>query len=261
MAISNQPSDSMTRPAARTTLPANQTADWQLTRWSGIAGLAGAALLLGAGVVVGILGLPDASDVETLTDYADIESGRIAEHFLYLGGLMLVALHVLGLNRLVRDDHPAAALFGTATAQFGLVILAASSLLHLATSPLSEIYNASDTPPEDLPSIEYAWHAGQSVFDTMLATGMLLVPVGIGLLGVAMRAGTVFGQRMGWLAVGLGIAGAIGAVIAIVDPGSMFSAVAALTVVVFTLAAGWKTLRLERDDVIDLAGGAREHTA
>ena len=51
--------------------------DRQLVRWGGVAGLAGVALLLASAVVVGILGLPDASDVETLTDFADIETGRI----------------------------------------------------------------------------------------------------------------------------------------------------------------------------------------
>lgn len=45
-----------------------------------MAGLAGVILMLGAVAVVAALGLPDASDPETLTDFADIESGRIAEH-------------------------------------------------------------------------------------------------------------------------------------------------------------------------------------
>lgn len=44
-------------------------------------------MLLGAvGVVVA---RPDASDPETLTDFADIESGRIVEHFWYLGAIVL----------------------------------------------------------------------------------------------------------------------------------------------------------------------------
>ena len=68
------------------------------------------------------MGLPDASDVETLTDFADIESGRIAEHFLYLGALILFALHVLVLHRLLKTAHQAAALFGAAVAEIGLII-------------------------------------------------------------------------------------------------------------------------------------------
>ena len=50
----------------------------QLARWGGTAGLGGVVLMLLAfGVVIG-LELPDASDPETLTDFADIEAGRIA---------------------------------------------------------------------------------------------------------------------------------------------------------------------------------------
>jgi hypothetical protein len=226
--------------------------DRQLCRWGGAAGVAGGILMIGAGVVVGSLGLPDASDVETLTDFANIESGRIAEHFLYLGAVMLIALHVLVLHRLLSRAHPPAALFGAAIAEFGFAIMAASSLLHVATSPLADLYTAPDTPPEDLQSIEYAWHGAQSVFDTMLTTGVLLVPIGIVLLGVAMRRTPAFGSRLAVLAIGLGAVGVIGAVIAVVDPGSMFSAVSVLAMVVFSLFVGWRTLKLGTEVDIDL---------
>ena len=227
--------------------------DRQLSRWGGVAGLAGVILLLGAGIVVGVLGLPDASDVETLRDFADIESGRIAEHFLYLGALMLFALHVLVLHRLLSAAHPAAALFGTVMATFGLAMMAASSLLHVATSPLADLYTAPDTTPEDLRAIEYAWHGTQSVFDTMLATGVLLVPIGIVLLGVAMRSAPAFGPRLSSFSIGLGIIGIMGAVIAIVDPGSMASAASVLAIALFHLSTGWRTLKLGSTASIDLA--------
>ncbi len=54
------------------------------------------------------------------------------------------------------------------------------------------------------------------------------------------------------LAIGLGIVGTIGAAIAIVVPGSAFSAGSVLAIVVFNLAAGWRTLRLGNDASIDL---------
>ena len=232
--------------------PSELSADRQLSRWGGMAGLAGGILLVGSAAVVGAMGLPDASDVETLTDFADIEAGRIAEHFLYLGALMLFALHVLVLHRLLRKAHLPAALFGTAVAEFGLVIMAASSVLHVSTSPLADLYSASDTPPEDLPAIEFAWHGAQSVFDTMLATGVLLVPIGIVLLGVAMRSAPEFGPRLAWAAITLGAVGIVGAVIAIVDPGSAFSAVSVLAIVVFQLIAGWRTFTLGNERGNDL---------
>ena len=229
--------------------------DRQLYRWGGIAGLVGGILLLGAGLVVGLLGLPDASDPETLTDFANIESGRIAEHFLYLGALMLFALHVSVLHRLLTPAHQAAALFGTVMAGFGLVMMAASSLLHVATSPLADLYTAAETPPEDLAAIEYAWHGAQSVFDTLLATGVLLVPIGIVFFGLAMRSAPAFGSLSTALAIGLGTIGTICAAIAIVDPGSMLSAVSVLAIVIFHVSVGWGTWKLEPTQELTPARG------
>ncbi len=226
-----------------------RSSDRQLSRWGGIAGLLGGILLLGAGLVVGVLGLPDASDPETLIDFANIESGRIAEHFLYLGALMLFALHVSVLHRLLAPAHQAAALFGTVMAGFGLIMMAASSLLHVATSPLADLYTAPETPPEDLAAIEYAWHGAQSVFDTLLATGVLLVPIGIVLFGVAMRSAPAFGSLLTAVTIGLGIVGTICAVVAVVEPGSMLSAISVLAIVAFHLSAGWRTLKLGTKDV------------
>lgn len=254
MSISSSDHGSTKRagPGRHGSSPSDRAPNQQLCRWGGIAGLAGVLLMVGAVVVVGALGLPDASDVDTLKDFADIESGRIAEHFLYLGALMMFALHALVLYRLLMPAHPAAALFGTAVAEFGLVILAASSLLHVSTSPLADLYTAAETPVEGRSSIEYAWHGAQSVFDTMLATGLLLVPIGILLLGVAMRRAPAFGPRLGWLAIGLGTVGIVGAAIAVVDPGSAFSAVSVLAIVVFSLGIGWRTLKLGNEANADL---------
>ena len=227
--------------------------DRQLCRWGGIAALAGVVLMVGAGVTVSALGLPDASDVETLRDFDDIETGRIFEHFLYLGALMLFALHVAVLNRLLAPAHRPAALFGAVMTEVGLVIMAASSMLHVSTSPLSQLYVDPNTPADDLASIEHAWHGAQSVFDTMLATGLLLVPIGIMLFGLAMLHTLEFGPRLAWLSIAVGALGFIGAVIESVDPGLEFSAVAVLALVVFHLSTGWRTLTLARDEDLDFA--------
>ncbi len=132
-------------------------------------------------------------------------------------------------------------------------MMAASSLLHVATAPLADLYAAPDTPPEDLASIEYAWHGAQSVFDTMLATGVLLVPIGIVLLGVAMRSAPMFGPRLTWLTIGLGTAGIIGAAIEVVDPDLEFSAASVLAIVVFNLSAGLRMLTVGNKAGVDLA--------
>lgn len=233
-------------------LQPDESGDRQLSRWGGVAALAGVASLVGSVIVVVALGLPDASDPETLTDFADIESGRIAEHFFYLGALVLFALHVFVLHRLLKAAHPAAALFGTVLQAFGLVIMAASAMLHVSTAPLARLYSTPDTPAEDLRAIEYAWNAAQSVFDTMLATGLLLVPIGMALLGVAMRGSSPYGRRLPWVAVGLGFAGTIGAAVEAVDTDSDLSAVSVLAMVVFHLFIGWRTLTLGTKAQIDL---------
>ena len=223
---------------------AGDEADSQLSRWGGVAGLAGVASMLGAFVVVGVGGLPDASDVETLRDFADIEAGRIAEHFLYLGAVVLFALHAAVLGRLLASAHRAAALFGTILSLFGLVIMAAGSLLHVSTSPLAELHDEPAATPGERQAIEAAWHGAQSVFDTMLATGVLLVPIGIVLFGLAMWQSTAFGHRLATFSAVFGLAGTSGAVVAIIDPGSAFSAVSVIAVTVFVLVVGRRMLKL-----------------
>ena len=220
--------------------------DRQLARWGGIAGIAGVVSLLASVVVVVSMGLPDASDVETLTDFADIETGRILEHFCYLGAVVMFALHALALSRLLTRANPAAALFGGALAMFGYLAMAASAVLHVSTAPLAELYTSPVTPAADLPAIEYAWHGAQSVFDTMLATGLLLAPSGIILLGIAMMDSAEFGRRLGWFAIVAGALGLVGAAVEVVDTALEFSAFSVLVIVLFHLVAGIRTLRLGR---------------
>ena len=228
--------------------------DRQLSRWGGRAALAGVALMIGAIAVVVALGLPVASDVETLTDFSDIQTGRIVEHFFSLGALILLALHVLVLDRLLRTAHPPATLFDTAVAEFGFGILAAGSMLHVATSPLADLYVAAGTTAEEQQSIEYAWSAAQSVFDTLLATGLLLAPIGIVLLGVAMRRAPAFGATLAWLSIGLGTVGFVGAAIEAIDPDLELSAASVAAIVVFHLSTGWRTLKLGNRKRNDLGG-------
>ncbi len=216
--------------------------DRQLLRWGGVAGVAGALCMFATLAVVTAFGLPDASDVDTLIDYPDIAAGRMAEHLLYLGALVLFVLHLLVLGRMLRPAHPAAALFGAATSVMGLVVMAASSMLHISTAPLSDLYETAD--PAELAGIEAAWVGAQSVFDTMLATGVLLVPIGLLLLGMAMRRFPAISSSVVWLTIGIGAVGAIGAFIAIIDPGSMFSAISVLGMTVVMLATGWQMLRV-----------------
>ncbi|MEO1059902.1 MAG: DUF4386 family protein [Actinomycetota bacterium] len=220
------------------------TQDRRLLRWGGVAGLGGVFLLLASVVVVLSFGLPDAADLETLTDFDDLEVGRIAEHFLYLGALVLFALHVVVLRRALHAADPAAALFGAVVALFGFVILAASSVLHVSTAALSDLYEDPSRSADGRESIEYAWAGAQSVFDTMLVTGLLLVPVGLALLGVAMRHAPGFGPRLATSCLVLGGLGFVGAAIETVDTSTDLSALSVLAMVAFSLIVGWRLLRL-----------------
>ena len=231
-------------PGAQPFTPAETESERRLLRWGGSAGLAGVTLMVGAVMVVAGLGLPDASDVETLTDFDGIEVGRNFEHFFYLGAVMLFALHALVLYQSLAKEHRPAALFGVAMAEFGLAMMAASSLLHISTSPLSDLYDDPGASAAERQAVESAWYAAQSVFDTMLMTGVLLVPIGIVLFGVAMRSASAFGSRLAMITIGLGVLGIVGATIAVIVPGSAFAAAAVLVIVVFNLVAGWRVLRL-----------------
>ena len=131
--------------------------------------------------------------------------------------------------------------------------MAASSLLHVSTSPLADLYTASDATADDRAAIEYAWHGAQSVFDTMLTAGVLLVPIGIVLLGLAMRGAPQFGERLAVVIIALGTVGVVGAVIEVIDTGSDASAASVLVIAVFNLVVGWRTLKVGRDVAIDLA--------
>ena len=243
-------------PTIETTWRPDRSQQRQLARWGGFAGLAGVVLMLAAFVVVIGLGLPDASDPETLTDFADIETGRILEHFFYLGAVVAFALHVLVLDRVLESAHRAAALFGVALSVLGLTVMAAGALLHVSTVALADLYTDPGTAQEDLPAIEYAWHGAQSVFDTMLMTGLLVVPVGMLMLGVAMRRSTWFGPRLTLLTFGLGLVGLAGATIEIVDASIVLSPLSVLAMVVFHLVVGLWTWHLgTRDDAVAGAGG------
>ena len=124
-------------------------------------------------------------------------------------------------------------------------------MLHISTAPLSDLYETAEAGEQA--AIEAAWVGAQSVFDTMLATGVLLVPIGLVLLGLAMRRFPAIASSIMWLTIGIGAVGTVGAVIAILDPGSMFSAISVLGMTVVLLATGWQMLRV-RAGMRELSG-------
>ena len=86
----------------------------------------------------------------------------------------------------------------------------------------------------------------------MLATGLLLVPIGIALMGLALRGSDLYGRWLSWIAIILGLVGTIGAAIEVVDTDSDLSALGVLAMVVFHLLVGWQTMTLSTKKKFDL---------
>jgi hypothetical protein len=215
----------------------------RVLRWGGAAGVLGSVMLLGAFIVVGALGLPDTSDTASLVDFPDIETARIVENTLYLGALLLWTLHFIALRLALRRASLAPSLFGSALGIFGLVILAAGALLHVATGMLSDLYHSSTATAADQATLVVAWQGAQSVLDTLFITGALVAPVGVLMLGTAMLRSSRFGPAVGWLSIVLGAGGVIGAAVGLVDPASAVPAASILGMVIFHLVVGWKSYR------------------
>jgi uncharacterized membrane protein HdeD (DUF308 family) len=88
------------------------------------------------------------------------------------------------------------------------------------------------------------WQANQAMFDALLLVGLLVMPVGVILFGVAMRRDPAFGKIAGDVSVALGVIGLAAATVMLVDPHSPAAALGIFALIGFHLVAGWKTYRL-----------------
>ena len=91
------------------------------------------------------------------------------------------------------------------------------------------------------------------MWDTLPLTGVLLVPIGIVLFGIAMRSAPAFGPRLAWLTIGLGTIGTVGAAVEVIDTGSDLSALSVLAIVVFNLVVGWRTMTSGNQESSDIS--------
>lgn len=215
-------------------------------RWGGLAGMLGAVLLL---IVFGIVGTfvgPDPATPDGLVArFPGIRGARIVENGLYLAVVALWLLHVSALDRALRGSRLAPALFGRVLASLGLVVLAVGAIPHIATTPISDIYQAPGATPEQQAALVPLWLATQGLFDALLVTGLLVLPLGVMAFGLAMRTSPAYGAATGWLAVGLGAIGFASAMANLVEV-SEIAAIAISALILFNLVVGWKTFRLSR---------------
>jgi uncharacterized protein DUF4386 len=214
-------------------------------RWGGLAGILGSLLmLLTFGFVAAFVGI-DITPEQSLTRFPDIRAARTVENSLYLVVLLLWVIHSLALYRGLRRTSPTPALFGTVLSILGLVVLAAGALPHVATAPLSDLYHAPGATLQDQATLVLLWHGIEAMFDALLFTGLVILPLGLIALGTAMLRAPDYGKRIGRTTVALGVTGLAAATAVVVGVPAM-GAVGVLALIGFHLALGWKIHRLAR---------------
>ncbi len=211
-------------------------------QWGGLAGVLGGIIFILVFVIVGVfVGM---EFVEVMR-FPDVKAARIVENSLYLAVLILWVVHFLALYRALRETSLAPALFGSTLSILGLVVLAADSLHHIWQTPISDLYHASGATLEAQATLVLLWQATHGIFNTLLVTGLLLLPIGVIALGVAMFKAPAFGKGFGGLSVVLGVAGVVAASVLVVDV-SAIAAVGVFALIVFHLVLGWKVYSLSR---------------
>jgi hypothetical protein len=231
--------DVMPHPAQR------QDEDGGVARWGGLAGISGSVLLLAIFAIVMTLVGPDpAGPAGPIERFPQIRVARTVENGLYLAALMLWVPLALALFRSLRRTRPASALFGSALNIVGLAVLAAGTVPHVVTSRLSDLYHADGATPDERATLVLLWQANQGMFDALLLVGLLVMPVGVILLGLAMRRDPAFGKVAGTVSVALGVVALAAATVMLVDPRSAAAALGLFALIGFHLVAGWKTYRL-----------------
>ena len=216
-------------------------------RWGGLAGILGGILLVTVFAIVIVFVGPDPAEPEGLImRFPDVRAAHIVEEVLYLGVLALWAVHFLALHRALRGTSLAPALFGSALGLMGLGVLAAGALPQVARTPISDLYHAPGTTPEEQATLVLLWQATQGILDALLITGLLLLPIGVIALGVAMLGTPAFGKGVGGVSVAIGVLGVAAGVVLLIDPGSPITIVSILSLIVFHIALGWKVYSLSR---------------
>jgi hypothetical protein len=216
-------------------------------RWGGLAGILGGIVFVLVFVVVIVFVGPEPVEPEgEVIRFPDIRAARTVEDSLYLVVLILWVAHSLALYRALRGTSLAPALVGSVLGIVGLGVLAAGALPHVATAPISDLYHAPGTTPEDRAALILMWQATEGIFDALFSVGLLLVPIGFVVLGVAMLRVPAFGKGFGGASVVVGVIAVVAASVLLVDPLSPSAFVGVLALIVFHLVLGWRLYSLSR---------------
>lgn len=154
--------------------------------------------------------------------------------------------HVVALGRALGGTRRAPAVFGGVLGIVGLTVLAAGALPHAVGVPLSDLYHAPGATAADQATLVMVWQGMQAMFDALLITGLVILPVSVLALGVAMLEAPGFGRRIGSVSVVLGVIAAVAATVLLIDPLSFVAVVGILALIVFHVIAGSCIYRLSR---------------
>ena len=214
----------------------------RVLQWGGLAGVLGGTIFILVFVITGVFMGMEPVDVMR---FPDIRTVRIVGDGLYLVALILWVIHFLALYRALRETSLAPALFGSVLGILGLVVLAADSLHGPWQTRISDLYHAPGATPEAQATLVLLWQVTQGIFNALLATGLVFLPIGVLALGVAMFKAPAFGKGLGGLSVVLGAVGVVAASVLLVDV-SPIAVVVVFALIVFHLVLGWKVYRLSR---------------
>jgi Domain of unknown function (DUF4386) len=218
-----------------------------IMRWGGLAGILGGIIFIVVFIIVIVfVGADPAQPEGEVMRFPDIRAARTLEDSLYLVVLILWVAHFLALYRALRETSLAPALFGSVLGIVGLGVLAAGALPHVASAPISDLYHAPGSTPQDRATLVLLWQATQGIFDALFGVGLLLVPIGFVALGVAMLGAPAFGKGLGTVSVVVGVVGVLAASVLLVAPLSPSAFVGVLALIVFHLVVGWKLYSLSR---------------
>jgi hypothetical protein len=217
----------------------------QQYRWGGLAALGGSLLFVFVFILVGVVVGTDAS----IGGFPEVRAGRTIENTLYLAALVLWIAPMLVLFRSLRDRSPGLALYASVLGIVGLTLLAAGALPHAANVGLADLYRAPGTSESERAVLAAVWEGNQGIFNMLLVTGLVVVPIGMLGLGLAMRRSPEFGKRLGAVAMGIGAIGLVAAAVLLLDPLSPVAVIGFFALVAFNGIAGWRLYSLSRGRV------------
>jgi hypothetical protein len=214
-----------------------------ISRSGGLAGIGGAVALFAAFTTYPIFDLPSVDEIQSLTDYPELATGRILENSLYLAALVLWAVHFVAIGRSARSATGKPSLAPVAGV-VGLSVMAAGALIHVTTAELSDRYIDAAGSAGDQADIVLAWDTVQILFNALLVTGVAIVPVAMAALGWSLMRTQVIGRLSGVVALSLGVVASIGGAAGVIaGPSSPGVAIAVLVMVIFHALVGWRMVR------------------